>query len=716
VPSGVLALGGGPARFERMLDRQIALRRSGALPTMPCDPRWTLIVDGVHPERERAHESLLTLADGCMGTRGSVLARRPESAPAVVLAGAYRGEGEESELQPAPLWNRLSLRANGPDRWRRRLDLHAGLLAQEVSPEASALQFSSLAEPGLAVLCALGPHAALERSPALVVPGDAGADVELDGAPGVLRIALADGDLEVAAAQTVQQHGDTAALDRVAAYTLSAADDAAEPARQRVRRAHGAGRECLLIDHRRAWAQRWEEADVRIDGDPDLQLAVRLALFHMIGSTADGGETAVGARGLTGRGYRGHVFWDGDVFVLPFLAATHPSAARSMLEYRLRRLPAALEAALADGRAGARFPWESAATGFDVTPRAARNRAGEEVAIHTGPREEHIVADVAWAAACYIDWTADQAFRDGPGKRLLVETARYWSSRAERDAEGRAHISGVIGPDEYHELVDDNAYTNVMARWNLHRALAETTDDDVDRRERDAWRDTAAALVDGYRAEDGLYEQFAGFFDLEPLVIADVAPRRPIAADLLLSPERVQRAQVVKQADVLMLHHLVPDEVASGSLAVNLDFYEPRTAHGSSLSPGIHAGLFARAGRMQEALAALSLTARIDLDDISESTAGGVHLAAMGSLWQAIVRGFGGVRPRLDWLELDPRLPAGWDLLEFRLRFRGAKIRIRVTAAAVEVASDRPTRVGVCGHEPVGMTAGLRSFAPGDQR
>ncbi len=175
--------------------------------------------------------------------------------------------------------------------------------------------------------------------------------------------------------------------------------------------------------------------------------------------------------------------------------------------------------------------------------------------------------------------------------------------------------------------------------------------------------------------ESGLYEQFAGFFELEPLVISEIAPRRPIAADLLLSPERVHRAQVVKQADVLMLHHLVPDEVAAGSLAANLAFYEPRTAHASSLSPGVHAALFARAGRLAQARAALELATRIDLDDVSGSTAGGVHIAAMGSVWQALALGFAGARPREDMLELDPRLAPEWELLELRLRFRAAQLK-----------------------------------------
>lgn len=700
VPLGVIALGGGPAAFQRLLEHQLGLRRRGALPITPSDPRWTLAVDGVERERERAHEALLTIADGCIGTRGNVLEPRRGSAPAVLMAGVYRGHGERSELQPAPLWNRLSSLA-GERPVRRVLDLHAGLLFQEMGDDLRALQFCSLAEPGLAVLRALAPREALERSPPLVAPPHTHAEQRRDGA--VIRIAVAEGVLEAAALQSLAGRGEEASLERVAAYAAVAVEDSSDPALRRVRRARETGRERLLSDHRRAWAERWECADVRIDGDPELQLAVRLALYHLMACAGDRGAAGVGARGLSGRGYRGHVFWDSDVFVLPFLAATHPAAARAILEYRVRRLPAARAAARGAGRAGARFAWESAASGEDVTPRVARDRAGNRVAIHTGQREEHIVADVAWAAGCYIDWTGDQAFRAGPGKRLLVETARYWASRVERDSDGRAHIRGVIGPDEYHELVDDNAYTNVMARWNLRRAFTETTDADVDRAERAAWIELTDALVDGYQPDTGVYEQFAGFFELEPLVIAEIAPQRPVAADALLSPERVHGAQVVKQADVLMLHHLVPDEVAAGSLAANLAFYEPRTAHASSLSPGVHAALLARAGRLAEAQAALTLTARIDLDDISGSTAGGLHIAAMGSVWQALALGFGGVRPRGEVLELDPRLAEGWELLELRLCFRAAHLQVRVSASAIEAKSDRIAQISVAGGDPVSV-------------
>jgi trehalose/maltose hydrolase-like predicted phosphorylase len=381
--------------------------------------------------------------------------------------------------------------------------------------------------------------------------------------------------------------------------------------------------------------------------------------------------------------------------VLPFLAATHPAAARAMLEYRIRRLPAAIEAARRLGRRGARFPWESAGEGVDVTPRSARNRAGQVVRIRTGELEEHIVADVAWATACYLDWTGDEAFASGPGRALIVETARYWASRIRVDRNGKGHIYGVIGPDEYHEPVDDNAFTNVMVRWNLRRA-ADAAAGQIPEPERAHWLQLADSLVDGYDHETRLYEQFAGFNRLEPLVVADIA-RRPIAADLLLGHQRVAGAQVLKQADVMLLHHLVPEEVEPGSLEPNLAFYEPRTAHGSSLSPAISAALLARARRFGPALEALRLSCRLDVDDLTGTTSGGVHLATMGGVWQALVFGFGGVRVSDGRLTIDPRLPEAWNALELSLKFRGHPVRIDIRQDALAVDAHPSVPVFVAG-------------------
>ncbi len=415
-----------------------------------------------------------------------------------------------------------------------------------------------------------------------------------------------------------------------------------------------------------------------IDGDPEAELSARFAVFHLLGAAADTGESAMAARGLTGNAYGGHVFWDADVFALPALAALRPDAARSMLEYRIRRLPAARDQAAAEGHSGARFPWESAGDGRDVTPRRVRGPHNELIPVATGPEEEHIVADVAWAAVRYAAWTGDGAFLTGVGRHLVVDTARYWADRIRTDDAGRAHIDGVMGPDEYHATVDDNAFTNVMARWNLRQGadlLTRSGRDD----EAELWRKLADRLVDGWDPERGLYEQFAGYFDLEPLVMSEVAPP-PVAADLLLGADRVSRSQLIKQPDVLMLHHLVPDDVREGSLTSCLDFYGPRTAHGSSLSPAVHAALLARAGQPERALEMFRMAARLDLDDRTGTTAEGLHLATLGGVWQALASGFLGVRADQGMLAVDPCLPEDWGALGLRFRFhRWPLLRARRT-------------------------------------
>jgi trehalose/maltose hydrolase-like predicted phosphorylase/hydroxymethylpyrimidine pyrophosphatase-like HAD family hydrolase len=693
VPLEVVGAGGGPDAFLAILGDQLARRERYDLPEAETDPAWTVSVRGFDPELERVHSSLLTIADGLIGTSGSPVAAHPAARPRVLAAGLYEGEGAQTQLVECPVWTRLDGELPPGLPFERLLDLRRGIFRQRIGrpAELDALLFSSLARPGTAVLRAEGPRSLLESDQPLEAPR--GAPVDAGVIDGVARVRQSGGDGGVVAAAQERLEGDR--LERFAAYvTDPASPPDTEDALRRLAEATKRGFESLLAEQRQQWASRWETADIRIEGDEELQRLVRFALFHLMSSAAGRGEAAVGARGLTGPAYRGHVFWDSDVFVLPFLAATHPASARSMLEYRVRRLDAARAAAAALGRAGARFPWESAARGVEVTPSLAHDHAGRVVRIRTGELEEHIVADVAWAAACYVDWTGDETFAAGAGRELLTETARYWASRIRVDGHGRGHIYGVIGPDEYHEPVDDNAFTNVIARWNLRRGAAAGAGAVPDE-ESARWLHLADAIVDGYDSRTHLYEQFAGFYRLEPLIIAELSPKRPIAADLLLGRERVEGAQVLKQADVLMLHHLIPDEVPPESLEPNLTFYEPRTAHGSSLSPAIHAALFARAGRMGAAVDALRLSCRIDVDDLTGTTAGGLHLATMGGVWQALVFGFAGIRATPSGLRVDPRLPEAWEALELRLMYRGQPVHIRVDHDGVDVDADPSLPVAV---------------------
>ena len=382
-----------------------------------------------------------------------------------------------------------------------------------------------------------------------------------------------------------------------------------------------------------------------------------------------------------------------------------------MIEYRLRRLPADRAEALAAGLRGARFPWESGRDGTDVTPHQVIGADGAPLIITTGSHEEHIVADVAWAAAHYASWTGDAGFLGGAGRPLLVENARYWASRIQTDTDGSGHIRSVIGPDEYHQSVDDNAYTNVMARWNLRQGaalLTETGDTD----EASEWQALAEDLVDGWDARSGLYEQFTGYFDLEPLLMSEVGPP-PIAADMLLGARRVGSSQLIKQADVLMLHHLVPEELTEGSLGPCLDFYEPRTAHGSSLSPAISASLLARAGEPERALALFRLAARLDLDDITGTTVDGLHLATMGGVWQALAFGFLGMASEQGGLAIRPNLPGAWHALALRLRFAGQPIGVRAEPDHVTVTCLEPLLVHVADQGPTWCTPGTTTIALG---
>jgi trehalose/maltose hydrolase-like predicted phosphorylase len=693
--------------------RAVDAAPSTAEPTpLGFDPTWVLVRSGADPLLERVDETLLTVADGQVGTRGIREEDGAASDPSVAVAGRFvDGDGDGLDatptLLPGPQWTQLLLGASVGR--TRMLDLRSGVLVRDSdeSPPIRTLRFQCLAHPGLAVLRAEGPAHLLAPGPDLALPDprrDGGYDSgqgESGGGSWASTWSSRAWISAVARTEVIDTDG-WRVVDRRARFDHGrGADPTPSDQRRALAELDRSPFPALLAEQQEAWGRRWERADVVVEGDPELQLAIRVALYHLMCSATDQGEAAVGARGVTGRAYRGHVFWDADVFVLPFLAATHPPAARAMLAYRVARLPAARQAAAALGRAGARFPWESADDGVDVTPRSTAWLDGKVLPILTGDLQEHITADVAWAANHYLAWTGDRGFAQGDARALLIDTARYWRSRVGYDPDGHAHLTGVMGPDEYHAPVDDNAFTNGMVRWNLRRAaeLVAPTAAPGLLREASAWRRVAADLVDGYQPGPGRHEQFAGYDELERLHVDTIAPV-PLAADVLLGTDEVARTQVIKQADVLMLHHLLPRGQPAGSLARDLEHYLPVTSHGSSLSPGVHACLLARVGRVEEAYQLLRLTARLDLDDVGGSTAGGLHLAAAGTVWQALVYGFLGLWPEADGsLTLDPRLPRAWERLIVHVTFRGQPLEIRATPDRLEVHTTRPMAMRL-GHRP----------------
>ncbi len=702
-PPSMRWMGGAADACVALLADQADRRAAGVVPSIDEDPAWTIVVSGDDPEQRRAHHALLTVADTRFGTRGIREEEGLGVLPRVLAAGVFDDSLDPSGLLEGPVWTALHLLQRLDHRRdRRTFDLRSGVLYREQAATPitlRSLRFASLARPGCFALRAEGAPEWMHVGPALIPPATDGTFGRRQR--GEMSTAESRTDAGGAIAAATVQHERTAAGRRIVERLASFVGDADGRTRDRealegLERAANLGFDALLAEQRVAWARRWDDALVCIDGDPELELAVRFGLFHLMASVPTSGEAAVGPRGLSGPSYRGHVFWDADVFMLPFLAATCPPAARAMLEYRIRRLDPARRSAAHGGHSGARFPWESARTGVDVTPTVDRPQGGSDIPILTGEHEEHIVADVAWAALQYADWTGDDTLLTGSGRPLVLDTARYWASRVRTDDSG-GHIDDVIGPDEYHERVDDNVFTNVMARWNLRRAaeLAEAGGD-VSADEIAQWRRIADRLVDNYDPHTGLYEQFDGYYALEPLMISDVA-QTPVAADLLFGRPRISGSQVIKQPDVLMLHHLVPEETEPGSLRPNLEFYEPRCAHGSSLSPAIHAALLARDGRPDEALRLFRMACRLDLDNLTGTTAWGLHLATFGGVWQALIFGFAGIRSQRSGLVIDPHIPDRWDQLRIRLQHHGRRLEVCASPTTLLVTSDAAVDVTVPG-------------------
>ncbi len=704
-----------------LLEEQVRRRRTRRTPVADEDPEWIIREVGRDPMRHRITETLFTVGAFGLGTRGAREEAPNTSHPLVLAAGLYTSRGPGEHLLPGPEWTGLAI-VPPVDDDGRVLDLRTGVLSrEEVGPTGHpvrSLRFASITVPGVVALRAEAESGRLRPVAPLRAPE---ATTMTFGRAG-RRIWARTGDATgsgIGAVARQRDHHDAHVhtLERVAAYVVDR-DGPPDLARasESLDHADQLGFDRLLAEQRAEWARRWETVDVRIPDDPDAQLGLRFALFQLWSNAARHDELAVGARGLSGTGYAGHVFWDADVFVLPALSSIDPEAATAMLRYRRRRLAAARAEARRHGADGARFPWESASEGRDVTPTVG-SLGGAMVPIQTGQREEHVTADVAWAAGHHADWTGASAAMRRLVDPLLVQTARYWASRMRPDANGRLHIDDVIGPDEYHESVNDNAYTNVMARWNLRAGAAAVERSGVTDEataEASRWLALAERVVDGYDPMTGRYEQFAGYFELEPLLVARIGTP-PIAADLLLGQQRVAASQVSKQPDVLMLHHLVPREVQEGSLLPNLDFYGPRTAHGSSLSPSITASLLARAGRPDEALRFLRVALDLDVHDDTGMTSAGLHMANLGGVWQAVLTGFAGVSVRAGVLTVDPHLPAAWGSLELRFRCLGSKVRLSITQDDVVISTDRRIQACLAGRPSVVVDATSRLGRPEDE-
>jgi kojibiose phosphorylase len=509
-------------------------------------------------------------------------------------------------------------------------------------------------------------------------------------------VAYAHRDCEGAPATVARlsvRPGDTVAAEKlVALVTSREVDDVREVALARLQSAADRGYEDLRATNDAAWKSQWEICNVTIEGDDEADRALRYDLFQLlIAAPRHDDRVSIPAKALSGFGYRGHVFWDTEIFILPFFTLTQPRIARNLLMYRYRTLPGARRKAQKNGYEGAMFAWESATTGDETTPRLVPGPEGDLIRIWTGDIQHHITADVAYGVMQYWRVTGDDAFMRDYGAEIMLDTARFWASRVEwNTTRGRYEINGVIGPDEYHEHVDNNAYTNHMARWNLEAALevlawlrrehagkaAELEAHlglTADRLAR--WADLLGSLYLPHDPETGLMEQFDGFLDLETLDLSDYEPR-PHSMLVELGVEGIQSYQVIKQPDVLMLFHLLRDAYHEETLRANWDYYIPRTdlSHGSSLGPSIHAALAARLGKSRWAYEQFMHAAEMDLHDLRGNTEDGIHAASAGGVWQSVVFGFAGLKLSAEGYSVAPCLPSRWKRLQFSFRRRGEKI------------------------------------------
>lgn len=459
----------------------------------------------------------------------------------------------------------------------------------------------------------------------------------------------------------------------------------------------------LLMENTRHWQRYWQASRVNVESDfPQDQRAMDFALYHLkLMLPAHDARASVAAKGLTGEGYKGHVFWDTEIFILPFALFNAPQQARQLLEYRYLHLKQAQEKAQRSGYQGALFPWESAFSGEEETPEfAAINiRTGLRQRVASALAEHHLVADIAYATVGYYQATLDENFMREMGLALLKETALFWMSRAVSE-QGRLNIRNVIGPDEYTEHVDNNAFTNYMAHYNVQMACVYLRQ--FARQDEEFFAKAADFLSHLYLPqpdENGVIPQDESFLSKPVCDLIAYKSQQGTQAILLdYSRAEINEMQILKQADTVMLMYLLAEQFTPHCQRANLDFYEPRTIHDSSLSKSVHAIVAARAGRAELALQFYREACGIDLGDEPHSSDDGIHAAATSAVWLAALTGFAGMRYQSGELHFSPALPQGWHELQFPLHWRGAVLRVHLSPDAFRLYKTDSTPLTVWVH------------------
>ncbi|CAG0932611.1 alpha,alpha-trehalose phosphorylase [Thermoflexales bacterium] len=718
---------------------------------------WAVTHTQFDPQHLQHAETIFTIGNGYLSTRGAFEEGYPGDERATLLHGVFDDAPMVmTELVNAPDWLALTIRLNGErfslaqgtlEAFEQTLDLKTGVLTRTVrwrSPAGDGAtlkfeRFASLANEHLLLLrCTVTPefeglleiHAALDahaynehgayrlahwhwldqgerRKAAYLLVRTHGTGLKLAGA---LRCQINGTAVQaqdmwhatMVPTQVVQlevKAGQPVVAEKFVALVTSRdveVDRLVDTAVEHVTAV--TTWEAALAAQTAAWQAEWERCNVIVEGDDEAQLALRFNLFQMlIAAPRHDDRVNIGAKTLSGFGYCGHSFWDTEIFMLPLFSYTSPHIARNLLTYRWRNLPGARAKARANGFEGAQFPWESAATGEEVTPTWVPHFADRTqlVRIWTGDIELHISADIAYAAQQYWQVTGDDEWFIQQGAELILDTAKFWASRAEwhPDRAGVPPAAGgvyeyrdVIGPDEYHEHVDNNFYTNRMAQWNLQTALhtlawlknqapdkAQQLIGQLDLSEQRLahWQ----AVIDKLYLPvqpNGLIEQFDGYFQLREIDAAALEPRSQ-SFQQIFGIAGANEVQGIKQPDVLILLHLLRSEFSAALVRVNYDYYTPRTDHtyGSSLGPAIMAIMACEVGLPADAYEHFRRAVRADLHDVRGNADDGIHAASAAGTWQVMAFGFAGLRLTPDGWHLHPRLPQHWKRLSFKFCYRG---------------------------------------------
>ncbi len=709
---------------------------------------WRIIEEKFEPEKQHTRETVFTIGNGYLGTRGTFEESYPGEMAATLVHGVFdQAPLVHSELVNTPNWTSFQLFANGERfrlvddshtiAYRRELDLGNGVLSRRMTWQLKSGQkleifierFASLADIHLLCVCfkvksidftgrlefraALFGHAdntgllhwdwldqgQIDTQNAFILRQPRQSKINLFEA---FHLGLSDGKAatyeywdsiwspELVARVEIQPGQEVAAEKIVSVYTSRESPNLKEAGLKKLEEAVKQGYQTLRAANQRAWEREWEQCNITIAGDDEVDLALRYYIFELlIAAPRYDDRVSIGAKSLSGFGYRGHVFWDTETFILPFFIYTRPEIARNLLLYRYNTLPAAREKAHQSGFEGAMYAWESAASGEENTPRWVSGPDGKAlVRIWTGDIEIHISADIAFAVYQYWQVSGDDEFMRDYGAEIILDTARFWASRAEwAPDQDRYELNDVIGPDEYHEHIDNNMFTIEMARWNLKIAfqvldwLRQTAPDkardletslDLKKSRLNHWKDVIAKLYNSFDTETRLYEQFEGYFQRKDIDLQSFEPRKR-SMQALLGIEPVQEYQVIKQPDVLMLLYMLGEEVDRRVLEANYAYYTPRTdiSYGSSLGPAIQALLAAWLGDLEGAYRLFRMAVNTDLVDERGNSPEGIHAATAGGVWQACVLGFAGLKISGDGPSVNPNLPPHWKRLKFRIKVHG---------------------------------------------